>query len=175
MKFARKLTLSSIVVLFAVTIFGQDIHYNYDRNANFSAYKTYQWQEPRGRVVQDQLTDQNIRRAVDEQLAAKGLEKVEKGGDLDVSYLAAVNHEKQINRFGMGPRWRGGMGMATTSTIQMGTLVIELNDPARKQLVWRGSATKTLNPSKDPDKNYKNLEKSMAKLFKKYPPPQGTK
>jgi hypothetical protein len=23
----------------------------------------------------------------------------------------------------------------------------------------------------DPDKNYKNLEKAMAKLFKNYPPP----
>ena len=48
--------------------------------------------------------------------------------------------------------------------------MIGLFDPATKQLVWRGSAAKTLDIKKDPDKNYRNLEKAMAKLFKNYPP-----
>jgi len=37
-------------------------------------------------------------------------------------------------------------------------------------LVWRGSVSKTLNPSKDPEKNYKHLEKAVVKLLKNYPP-----
>ena len=37
---------------------------------------------------------------------------------------------------------------------------------------WRGSAAKTLNISKDPDKNYHTLEKAMAKLFRNYPQPR---
>jgi len=57
----------------------------------------------------------------------------------------------------------------TTSTIENGTLTIGLFDPAKKQLVWRGSASKTLDIKKDPNKNYSNLEKAMAKLFKNYP------
>ena len=61
----------------------------------------------------------------------------------------------------------------TTSTIEIGTLTIGLFDPATKQLVWRGSASKTLDIKKDPDKNYRNLEKAMAKLFKNYPPGTG--
>jgi hypothetical protein len=52
----------------------------------------------------------------------------------------------------------------------VGTLIVTLYDPATKQAVWRGSVSKTLNPSKDPDKNYKNLEKAVAKLLKNYPP-----
>jgi hypothetical protein len=51
--------------------------------------------------------------------------------------------------------------------------MIGLFDPATKQLVWRGSAAKTLDIKKDPDKNYRNLEKAMAKLFKNYPPGAG--
>jgi hypothetical protein len=51
--------------------------------------------------------------------------------------------------------------------------VIGLFDPAIKQLVWRGSASKTLNVSKDPDKNYRNIEKALAKLFRNYPPGMG--
>ena len=58
----------------------------------------------------------------------------------------------------------------TSSTIEIGKLVIGLFDPATKQLVWRGSASKTLDVKKDPDKNYRNLEKATAKLFKNYPP-----
>jgi hypothetical protein len=43
-------------------------------------------------------------------------------------------------------------------------------DPAMKQLVWRGSATKTIDPKADPEKRQKNLQKAMQKLLKNYPP-----
>ena len=155
----------------SVSIYGQDIHYNYDRGTNFATYKTYQWVEIKGGLVPDQLMDQNIKRAVDEQLALKGLTKVNDNADLYVGYQAAVNHEKSVNVWGTGPRWRGGTAQAETTTISVGKLVVDMYDPARKQLIWSGDATKTLDPSKDPDKNYQKLQKAMAKLFKNYPPP----
>jgi hypothetical protein len=67
-------------------------------------------------------------------------------------------------------RWGGGMGTATQSTINIGTLVLDFYDPTTKQLVWTGSATKTLNPSSNQEKNQKNLNNAMAKLLKAYPP-----
>jgi Domain of unknown function (DUF4136) len=60
---------------------------------------------------------------------------------------------------------------ATSSTINVGNLDLDIYDVALKKQVWRGEATKTLNPSKDPQKNQKRLEKAMAKLLKNYPPP----
>jgi len=51
--------------------------------------------------------------------------------------------------------------------------VVDLYDPAKKQLIWRGDATKTIDIKRDPDKNYRNLQKAMAKLFKNYPPQPG--
>lgn len=50
---------------------------------------------------------------------------------------------------------------------------MDLYDPARKQLVWRGDGTKTIDLKRDPDKNHRILQKSMAKLFKNYPPQAG--
>ena len=47
---------------------------------------------------------------------------------------------------------------------------MDLYDAGKKQLVWRGDAVKTIDLKEDPDKNYKNLQKVMAKLFKNYPP-----
>lgn len=37
-------------------------------------------------------------------------------------------------------------------------------------MIWRGDASKTIDLKKDPDKNYKNLQKAMAKILKNYPP-----
>ncbi|HUJ93975.1 MAG TPA: DUF4136 domain-containing protein [Terriglobales bacterium] len=168
----RSLNLKLIVALFVLCAgfaAAQEVRYNYDRDADFSKYKTYQWVQSRD-MARDQLRDQDIKRAIDEQLASKGLVKVDNNGDLDVTYQTSMSQEKQFNGWGMGPRWSGGMATATTSTIHIGTLVVDLYDPAVKQLVWRGNVTKELNPSKDPDKNYKNLQKAMAKLFKNYPP-----
>ena len=171
MRLTWKLTFLPAFLFIVTAAYGQDIHFNYDRGTNFAAYKTYQWVVIPGGVVTDQLMDQNIKRAVDEQLAQKGLTRAEKNADLFVGYQAAVNQEKSVNVWGTGPRWfGGGMAQAETSTISIGKLVVDMYDPARKQLIWRGDATKTLDPKKDPDKNYQNLQKAMAKLFKNYPP-----
>ena len=152
----------------AFAAFAQDVHFNYDRSANFAAYKTYRWVD-RGGSAPDQLMDQNIKRAVDGQLAGKGLQRVETGGDLQIGYRTALDKEKQFNAFSMGPRWNAA-GTVNTSTIDVGKIAVEIVDPARQQLVWRGDAAKTLDLSKDPEKNYRNLEKAMAKLFRNYPP-----
>jgi hypothetical protein len=61
------------------------------------------------------------------------------------------------------------MGSATQSTIDIGSLVVDMYDPSSKQLVWTGTATKTIDPSSNQEKNEKNLNKSMAKLLKYYP------
>jgi hypothetical protein len=60
------------------------------------------------------------------------------------------------------------MATATSSTIQVGTLGLDFHDPQPKQLIWRGEATKTLNPSKDPEKNQERLNKAVAKLLKDF-------
>ena len=165
----------------SVAAVAQDVQFDYDRSANFSSYKTYQWIDYKPVPPGDQLLDQDIKRAVDEQLAGKGLRRVETGGDLVVGYQAGISQEKEFNSLGGGGwgGWGGPFGWGntrvTTSTIDIGKLVIGLFDPSNKQLVWRGTASKTLNISKDPNKNYQTLEKAMAKLFRNYPPGSGKK
>lgn len=152
----------------ATSLLAQDATYNYDRAADFAAYKSYRWTE-RERVTDDPLVHHDIRRAIEALLAQKGLQRTESGGDLYIDYQTAVDHERQFDAWTMGPRW-SGVSRATSSRVDVGTLVFSIYDPVKKQLVWRGTVTKTLNPSKDPDKNYRNLEKAIAKLLKNYPP-----
>ena len=179
MRITNRLTLLPAFLLVVAWAFGQDVHYNYHPGANFASYKTYQWVNLPGGVP-DQLIDQAIKRSIDEQLAQKGLTKVDKDADLQVAYQAGIDKEQSINLNGFGTR--GGPGgfdgfdsgtvTGQTSTIPVGILVVDLYDPGRKQLIWRGDASKTIDLKQDPDKNYKNLQKVMTKLFKNYPPPR---
>ena len=172
MRLSKRLTFLPALLSMVVSAYGQDVHYNYDRGANFAAYKTYQWVDLQGRVP-DQLIDRDIKRSIDEQLAQKGLTKVDKDADLFVGYQAVIDLEKGINLSAWGPGgapgargggggWVSGTVTGQTSTIPVGMLLVDLFDPAKRQLVWRGDATKTIDLNKDPDKNYTNLQKAMA-------------
>jgi hypothetical protein len=164
----KLITLTGVLCL-GTFAFAQNVTFDYDRSANFGAYRTYQWVDSPAGAATNQLMDQNIKRAIDAQLALKGLQRVESGGDLQVVYHAAIDSEKQFDGWSSGPRWYGN-GRVTTSTIQVGKLVVDLIDAAAKQLVWRGAAEKTLDIKKDPDKNFQILQKTVAKMFKNYPP-----
>jgi hypothetical protein len=63
-----------------------------------------------------------------------------------------------------------GFGDSTTteSTYKVGTLVVDLFDSNTKKLIWRGSASAAL--SNKSDKNIKNLDKGVEKMFDHFPP-----
>ncbi len=188
---ARRGLFAWMVTLLLVSscALGQDVRYNFDKDTDFSKFKTYKWVEIKGATQPDAITDKQIKEAFDTQAATKGLSKVEgDDADLFVGYQAAIGTEKQFTSFssGMGGPgwgygggwygggWYGGGGMTTTSgstsTIYKGQLSIDMYDSAHHDLVWRGVASKTLDPKAKPEKREKNLNKAMAKLMKKYPP-----
>jgi len=161
------------VLLFGGILRAQDTRTNAMPGTDFSKYHTYKWVAIQGASHPNQIVDAEIKQSVDAQLTTKGLTKTDGDkADLYVGYQTAVDQQKQWNGYGTGGGWRwgGGMATATSSTIDIGTLVVDLYDPATKQLVWSGRATKTIDPSSNQQKNEKNLDKAMAKLFKNYPP-----
>jgi hypothetical protein len=162
------------LILFACgSVLAQDVKYNFMPGTDFAKYHTYKWVPIEGGAHPNQIADAEIKSSVDSQLGAKGLAKTDsEKADLLVGYQVAVDKEKQWNAYGMGGVRFGGMGSAsaTSSTISTGSLVLDMYDPTSKQLVWTGTATKTLDPSSNQEKNQKNLDKAMAKLLKNYPP-----
>ncbi len=171
--FRTAVGLCAVLIICSALCIAQDVRYNFVPGTDFSKYKTYKWVEVQGGGHPDPIVSDQIKQAVDSQLSLKGLSKVDSDkADLYVAYQVAVNQERQWNAYGMGGpvRW-GGMGTATSSTINIGTLVLDMYDSATKKAVWRGDATKTISPSKDPAKNQEKLQKAVAKLLKNYPPP----
>lgn len=163
----------AVGILACSALLAQDVSTNAMPGTDFSKYHTYKWVTIEGATYPNQIVDAQIKQAVDAQLAAKGLTKTDgETADLFVGYQVAVSQQKQWNAYGMGGgiRWGGGMATATSSTINTGTLALDMYDPATKQLVWRGTATKTLDPNASQEKKTKNLNKAMAKLLKNFPP-----
>jgi len=158
------------LLCFCGLAFAQDVRYNAMPGANFAKYHTYKWVDCGGNHP-DQITNQEIVQDIDAQLAQKGFTKTTEGmPDMYVCYQVAINQQRQWNAFGMGGFRFGGMGSATSSTISNGTLVLDIYDAAAKQQIWQGTATKTLNPGSNEQKNLKNLDNGIAKLMKNFPP-----
>jgi hypothetical protein len=167
------------LLCFSLALAAQDVSYNFDQATDFSKFKTYKWIDENKEGAQaNQLIDQQIKTAMDGELAKKGLTKTDKDdADLYVGYQVAVGQEKQLNAYntggagwGYGARWGGGMTTATTTTINIGTIVFDMYNPAAKQLVWRSKASKSIDEKAKPDKRQKNLAKAAEKMLKNYPP-----
>ena len=186
------MVLAAVMLAFATTAFAQDIKYNFDKQANFAAFKTYKWVAIKGAQPINDLVDKQIKAAIEAELKTKGLTATDSdSADLYIGYQAAVDTEKQYSSFtsgsagwGYGPGWYGGGwygggGLTTTtgqtSTIYVGQLAVDIYSSQAKSLVWRGTATKTLDPKAKPEKQEKNLAKAMTKLFKNFPPPPDKK
>jgi hypothetical protein len=177
----RRITLAAAVAVAGALAMGasvalaQDVMVNYVPGTDFSKYKTYKWVEIQGAEKPDQIIDTQIKQAIDKALAAGGLTAVTGDkADLYVAYQIAYTKEQQWNTYSVGGpyawRYGGGMGTATSSTIAIGTVALDMFDPAAKELVWKGRASKTLSNEKNPEKRQKNIDKAMAKLLKDFPP-----
>lgn len=173
----------ALVLLTSTYVLGQDVRYNFDKDADFAKFKTYKWVTLKDAAQVDNILDKNIKAAIDAELGAKGLSKVEDDtADLYIGYQAAVGHEKQFTSYstdwGYGAGWyRGGrygpsssMSSGQTSTIYVGQLVLDMYETAKEDLVWRGVVSKTLDAKAKPEKQEKHLAKATKQLLKNYPP-----
>jgi len=174
------------VLLTAGVVSGQEVRYNFDKDTDFSRFKTYKWVDIKGAQKLDDLLDKQIKESIDSELATKGLQKVQDdSANLYVGYQAGIGQEKQFSSYSSG--WGYGSGWYTggwydagrsstttgqTTTIYKGQLALDMYDSANHDLVWRGIATKTIDVDAKPDKQQKNLAKTVDKLLKNYPPPK---
>jgi Domain of unknown function (DUF4136) len=176
MKRVRSTAFCTVFFLVMVgASFAKHVQTDFDHQANVSQYKTYSWQEIK---PPNSLWDARIKDAVDAQLAAKGWTQVDSDGNVAIVAIKTTQTQRTLQTFydgfGGGWGWRrfgaGGFGDSTTTEqdYKDGTLVVDLYDARTKQLIWRGSAEDTL--SDKAEKNERNLDKGVAKMFKAFPP-----
>jgi hypothetical protein len=149
---------------------------NYDPQHEFSNYRNYAWYD---RVdAPSQVVENRIRNAIEAALTAQGYSRVESGDQADFLLSFSAVAEQAIRpdsiSSGMGYR-RSGWGHSTFTAggfreYTKGTLIIDIIEPATKNLVWRAVSSAVLYPgSSEEDKN-RLVSETVAAMLDKFPP-----
>src|SRR5271167_2658141 len=173
-------------VAFAAGSPAQTVRVNWKQQTNFAKYKTYTWQAAKN--PGDPVFSLWVEPDVAEQLRAKGLQYSYPGQPTDLLGIYSVatpevmasTTEMAGYGWGDGP-WAGwgtdlteqGLPPVVTTTTQhprtMAIVTVDIVDTSKKKLVWRGQAT--INHLSGSDQGeQKQVEKSVAKMFKDFPP-----
>ncbi len=180
MKSALTITGGIVLVsaLLCTVAHAQKTSAGYDKNVNFSNYKTFAFDNSGAR---NPYVNIMIVGAVERELTSRGLTKVDADPDLRVVYLTASGFNLQVASVPfytvVNPAYSGLVGGAASTMwdVTTGTLVIDLFDRKTDRVVFRGMAEDVLQraPSADLAADAKlvskPINKGIAKIFKKYP------
>jgi hypothetical protein len=155
--------------------------YDYDVNARFEDYRTYDWapvpetapKNAKQAMQRNDLLDKRIRNAVDARLAEKGLTRDTKSPDLLVVYHLGIEDKVQVTDWGYRYSdyyWGYGGRDIDVYNYKEGTLMIDLVDANTHQLVWRGAAQKPLDEKSSPEKAEQTINNVVGKILSQYPP-----
>jgi len=169
----------TVFALLPAVCFGGDVKAFSPKDVDYTRYKTYQWQPPKGLtkkgiVEGDDVVSPMIAKSVKAQLAKKGLIEVDKGADLSVVTLALSESVPQIEALIFTPYTGSDLGtywgtepIATIGRYnRQGSLVVNLIDERTNKSVWTGMATRALGKPSQLDRD---IDKAAKDLFKKYP------
>ena len=162
-KTPTRVLCASALALLAAGCASAKVTTDWDRGANFGAYNTYAWMEtPQMQALQrNSLFDKRLRSSVERQLDAKGFRKTDGDADLLLVYHAGMRDKLDVQQSGYFGR------NVSVRQYQQGTLVVDLVDAKRKELVWRGTASGEVDK---PDPSGEALDKTLSKMFESFPP-----
>jgi hypothetical protein len=178
-------TLALVVVLGLVACSTVDVSTDYNQAADFSKYSTFKVLP--AKEIKSELIKDRIEGAITTQLKAKGLKVASDNADLLVAYHARLDKETQLDTTSFGYGWGGGwggyygpgayggyggMGTSTTTVreIPVGTLIVDLVDATKKEMVWQGVASATLDPKATADDKDYRVNDAVKKMFSSFPP-----
>ncbi|MGW8268007.1 MAG: DUF4136 domain-containing protein [Longimicrobiales bacterium] len=158
------------------------VSHEFDPDADYPSYRTFDWMPTESRRVdlraRDPMVEQRIRDAIQREMEAKGLRKVDSADpDVRIGYLLVLDEgvDSQTVYERADPDWRyRTYGPTTTTTrsqmLTVGTLVIDVFDSARKESVWRGIAEGQVREEQDPEKRRTRINDAVKKILADYPP-----
>jgi hypothetical protein len=156
------------------------VTYDYSPDTDFSALKTFRlFDDPiKGDALsQNPLIKKRVLTSLKNNLEAKGY-TLDESDDADFVVVAhaGLKDRMQVTNWGSnygwgwyGPGW-GTYGHTDVTYYEEANLIVDIVDAERKELAWRGVATKTLeDPS--PEKMQQKADEIIAKVMKNFPPP----
>lgn len=154
----------------AATAYCQEFKVEYDKNRDYSQYKTFRFGEGEFVTPKDQRQvsanqiDIWIKQAMTQELELKGLKRVDSSADLVISYVLGTTSRSDAGDVGPMGLTPGSMERTYLKDYRQGNLVVDLND-RRDLKVWRVNATMEISNSN----GEKMISQVVQKGFRKYP------
>ena len=156
--------------------------YDFDPDADFSGLKTYAWFDPEVDPTADlsegsPLVRKRVRRAVEARLDALGFTRVDRDADFHlVVHLEARQRVRSTPSVHAGYGSRRGYSYwgASSSEVEVydeGSIILDVVDRRKKQLMWRGVARSAIPSNPKPEKITKIVDEACEKLVALFPPP----
>ncbi len=170
-RFAVILALTTIVFITGCSTIRVETDYN--RETDFSKYKTYRWiPHVKGTednpLMNDPLIEGHVKNAVNAGMAKKGFTKIEEGHpDFLMAYYFTSRNRVDVTHY-----YSYWYPHTNVYQYQEGTLILDIVDREEKQLLWRGWATGVLE---DRGNIHYQINHSVNKLLSRYPPGQKSK
>lgn len=163
-----------------------EVRTDWDEAVDYRAFRTWDFPAEPQRDTAGVLDNALVRRRIENLLAARleaeGLQRAPAGSapDLRVRYWLGTRERVRVDQVGgspfvhpWGPRWGGRWTTWHRDTVVReyteGTIVIDLVDAARDELVWRAYLAGNLEP--DRDRMYTDLAAALEQAFRDWPPP----
>jgi hypothetical protein len=175
--------MKKILFLFFISIVAAScssirVSSDFDKTAGFASYKTYAFTPEVQSLPLDDINRNRLLNAIETELAAKGFSKSDKPDVLiDLTIKTQTQQTATATNtggYGYGYRYGWGGGFSTTTidynTYVDGTLFIDMIDASKKQLVWQGRGTKTIDPDASQQRREQNINYAVKQIFVKYPP-----
>jgi hypothetical protein len=169
------LAVAVVILLMPAAAHAQKTSFDFDKSADFAKFKTYALKD--GTAAGDVLIDKRITAAIESELGAKGLTREDGKPDVVVVYHVAIDKQKEMTAYNSsygryGYRWGGGWGTTDVrvNEILVGTLIIDVADAAKQEVVWRGMGVKEVDPMAKADKRDKNINGAVKKIMQNFPP-----
>jgi Domain of unknown function (DUF4136) len=147
----------------------EEIKLDYDREVDFSRYKTFAW-SPGQDPAKNPANHIRITRSVERGFTAKGLAKSAEGNpDAYLMYHARVDDLVKVTGKSAGGYWEPSNLRTTVDIgkVRQGTLVLEMYDGGTKDVIWRGIAS---GLAVRPDRTEEDIDAAVKKLLEGYPP-----
>ena len=158
--------LFALVTMLPVTLCGQKVTIEFDEEHDFSDYKTFALVDGKIHSKNPSLNNDLVVRKIDalvrKRLTERGLTEVPSQPDLNVVYSLGSGARTQVEHYGAG--WHGHR---VAYHYTEGTLILNLRDARKKELVWQAIA---VEDKSDPTKIQAALDDMVRKSFEKYPP-----
>ncbi len=148
---------------------GLSTNFDYDTTYAFTNLSTYDWT---GEEVAS-LEGRRAHAAVDAALAARGIRQDSTHPDFHVAAHVRSREKTEVRDWGYTYRahsaWYGSPNIDVYQ-YEEGSLVIDVIDPAKHELVWRGTASKVIDKDWTPEEREQEIGAAVQELLKGFPP-----